>query len=93
MKLTSDQVNKLKVGSIIYYNEYSPGQEKTTFDDILLVIDHTKYVGPEFKVLASKINKPGEITAASTFEISNGRAYAIPDKDFIIKLLFEKDLW
>lgn len=93
MKLTSDQAHDLKKGSIIYYKEYDPGAEKTSFDDILLAVGETDYSGPIFRVLASKINERGEETTASLYEIANGRAYAIPDKDFIMKLLFEKDLW
>ena len=92
MKLTEKQVRELKKGSVIYYHEYSPAEEKTTFDDILVLTDKSGYT-PKFKVLASKMGGVGEAAKPAIFEISNGRAYAIPDKDFIIKLLFEKDLW
>ena len=93
MKLSEKQVRNLNNGSVIYYKEYNPGLEKTTFDDILVVVWKTEYSGPKFKILASKINSPGDVSTADIYEISNGRAYAVPDKDFIIKLLFEKDLW
>ena len=92
MKLSEKEVRKLKKGSIIYYSEYSPAEEKTTFDDILVVVGKSEYQGPKFRTLVSKINKPGDEGTADIFEISNGRAYAIPDRDFIIKLIFDAEM-
>ena len=94
MKLTEKQVRELPIGTILYYNEYDAAEEKITWDDIVRVVEHTEYRGPKFEILYSKIHKDlvGEAYTADIFEITNGRAYAIPDKDFILKLIFEKDM-
>lgn len=90
MKLTYDQVNKLKKGSVIYYSEWSPAEEQQSFDDVLQVVGHSEYSGPKFKVLDSKINKEGEILTAGIFQIDNGNAYAIPDPRVILDVIFKE---
>jgi len=92
MNLTEEQVRKLSIGKVLYYNEYDPGAEKVTWDDIVQVVGYTIYSGPKFKVLFSKINEIGEEASADIYEITNGRAKAMDDTDFIIKLIFEREL-
>jgi len=95
MKLTADQVYKLPINSVLYYNEYSPASEKTLWDDIVQIIEKDDYGSPKFRILAKlmKNSEIGDEASAGVYEISNGRAYAIPDKDTIMKLIFERALW
>jgi hypothetical protein len=94
MRLTEKQVRALPIGTILYYNEYSPAEEKIFWDDIVQIVDKDEYDGPIFKILHSKLNKDqiGKKYRPDIFEISNGRAYAIPDKDFIVKLILDEDM-
>lgn len=94
MKLTEKQVRALPIGTILYYNEYDPAAEKIFYDDIVQIVDKDSYDSPVFKIIASKLNKDniGGKYHPAIFEISNGRAYAIPDKDFIIKLILDEDM-
>jgi hypothetical protein len=92
MRLSEDKVRKLPIGTILYYNEYSPADEKTTWDDIVQVASRDKYGTPKFRILYSRLHKNliGETYIADIYEITNGRAYAIPDKDIIIDFIFRK---
>ena len=92
MKFTSDQLNKLPIGKVLHYTEFTVSTEKRTWDDIVQIVSHTEYSGPVFKVLFSTISGIGEESTADTFEIANGRARAIDDTDFIIKFIFDKDM-
>jgi len=87
--LTEKEVNKLPIGTVLYYEEWSPALEKWTWRDIVKVIGHTEYSGPTFKVILGILNRTGVKYTAATYEISNGRAKAIDDKKYVIKMIWE----
>lgn len=89
-RLTSDQVYKLPIGSIFYYEEYEPGQGTQMFADIVEVSELTEYNGPKLRVIFGMLNKTGDERYSNAFEIENGRAKAISDKKYITKLVFER---
>jgi len=89
--LSYEEIVKLPIGSVFYYEEYSPGLEKTVWTDIVRVVDHTEYSGPWVRVIFGMLNEIGDKGVPSFYEITNKRARATADKPFMIEIIFKSE--
>lgn len=88
-KLTVEELNQLPVGTIFYYEEYDIGREKMGIADVVKVLRHNRYNGPDVETIYSTLDHaPGQTHGnIDSFEIANGRAKAIIDDHFMVGVI------